>query len=162
MFPGQTQAVHSSSRRFATIGSNHQRLNVSKWKRYPCCLTITLVFTLRCLFLHSSHQYTYLLFWWFCCGSSGVWRPRAQARVKFPEHGRDEGMILMTLAIILAHLDFRYVRAWIIAFKCIHLCINPRTQGLIHKYQIFSYLLHSWPAAEWLWSSRMLVLYLRI
>lgn len=32
--------------------------------------------------LHSSNQYTHLLFWWVCCGSSGGWGTRTGARSK--------------------------------------------------------------------------------
>lgn len=70
-------------------------LDVPGWKRYPCyCEKMTLFFTLWCLFFHSSHQYTYLLFWWFCCGSSGVWKPRAQVRSKLSKTvcGKDRSL----------------------------------------------------------------------
>lgn len=116
MFFCLTQAAQGS-RGFATVCWEHQEWNVSSWKRYPCyCVTMTLVFPLRCLFLHSSHQYTYLLFWWFCCGS--VWRRGEQAGSKFGWDERMILMILMTLTTIRAPLDLG-----LFAFKCIHLLL---------------------------------------
>lgn len=134
MFLSLTQAARGS-RGFASVCWEHQEWNVSSWKRYPCyCVTMTLVFPLRRLFLHSSHQYTYLLFWWFCCGA--VWRRREQAGSTF---GRDERMMtLVTLTTIRAPLDLG-----LFAFKCIHLYSDV---SLLPSH--FSYLLHSWPAAE--------------
>lgn len=73
---------------------------------------------------NSSHQYTYLLFWCFCCGSSGAWRPRAQVRPKFStenyraESGQSERSWCWWQLWLGMH-------ELLSAFKCTHSFNNP-------------------------------------
>lgn len=66
-----TQATHR--REFATMSAGDvwrlQLKEILLCKEDSCLHPQTFV-------LHSSNQYTHLLFWWVCCGSSGGWGTR--------------------------------------------------------------------------------------